>query len=585
MNFGAFAGGMAVGMERGVKLGKHMADVIKEAKLQDLRDKGMAEAEAQRAQSVQDLIKEQGVAAEAAPKAPIETAIPTVETPQQAAAVSAASPTANPDAAGANTAAAAMQPVAPATVSAASPTANPDEAAANTAVAAQPSAAPSVSTQTPASTAASGLPGAGKMTHDGLPARANADGSYSTEVSITVTDPRLNGGKPTNIPSLWGGKEVDEDTAVKNAIASGKTYQSFGSVDQAVGAAKSRSEAGGAGAPAPVTEKANGKFSVNGKSYATREAALSAAEKEAPSAADLFMKNAVPKIEAQYLQMGDPDKALAWSKYADSHNGKRAMKDWAAAFTAPDFDTAATKFGKYYTDHINDGVDYTGHKMLTKSDGSKVAVVTLKDKATGKESQMELTRQSMLALGGANNPQKLFETEQAKQAQADKFKYEQSIKAQERRNDTQDKKDLEGYKQDRLDQREGKKFDAGVDAKVAALRDAGYSDDDIKKMMPAIVGAGEHKKTTDPTERRALVASDLLKNDATFARLPKDKQNQKIDDTMSVIYGDGPKPAAPVKSPATNPNTIYKNNETGERFRIIDGKPVPIAAAAGGLPK
>jgi hypothetical protein len=86
------------------------------------------------------------------------------------------------------------------------------------------------------------------LTHDGLPARRNADGSYSTEVSITVTDPKLNNGKPTNIPSLWGGKEVDEQTAVDNALKSGKTYSSYNSIDEAVTAAKARSNAGGAGA-------------------------------------------------------------------------------------------------------------------------------------------------------------------------------------------------------------------------------------------------------------------------------------------------------------------------------------------------
>lgn len=88
----------------------------------------------------------------------------------------------------------------------------------------------------------------GKMTHDGFPARRNADGSYSTEVSITVTDPKLNNGKPTNIPSLWGGKEVDEQTAVANALKTGKTYTAFNSIDEAVTAAKQRSNAGGAGA-------------------------------------------------------------------------------------------------------------------------------------------------------------------------------------------------------------------------------------------------------------------------------------------------------------------------------------------------
>jgi hypothetical protein len=96
----------------------------------------------------------------------------------------------------------------------------------------------------------------GIKTHDGYPARQNADGSYSTEVSITVTNPKLNGGKPTNIPSLWYGKEVDENTAVNNVLASGKKYESFSTIPEAVKAAKEKSNAGGAAAP----NKAGGKI-------------------------------------------------------------------------------------------------------------------------------------------------------------------------------------------------------------------------------------------------------------------------------------------------------------------------------------
>jgi hypothetical protein len=90
---------------------------------------------------------------------------------------------------------------------------------------------------------------AGPQTHDGLPARQNADGSHSTEVSITVTDPRLNGGRPTNIPSLWGGEELDEEDAVEQALQSGNTYQAFNDIQSAVAAAQQRSAQGGAGKP------------------------------------------------------------------------------------------------------------------------------------------------------------------------------------------------------------------------------------------------------------------------------------------------------------------------------------------------
>ena len=99
-------------------------------------------------------------------------------------------------------------------------------------------------------------------THDGYPARKNADGSYSTELSITVTNPKLNGGKPTNIPSLWKGKEVNEETAVANALASGAKYDSFSTIPEAVSAAKEKSKGGGAAAtsnnqPAKLTQAEN----------------------------------------------------------------------------------------------------------------------------------------------------------------------------------------------------------------------------------------------------------------------------------------------------------------------------------------
>ena len=544
MNFGAFAGGFSGGFNQGVSMAKTIRDVIKDRKLQDLREAGMAEAEAQRAKTAAEMIKEGGMTGEPAPKSgPVDTATPKVETPEQAAAVSASSPTANPDAAGAATAAAPYQGVVvtpvrePGTPDA--PTASPDAAGAATASGTY-AAAPSVSTQTPAAPAPE--------------AKAPA-----------VVQPSAAQASPA-------------------------------SPQQSVAATG-------------VTQKPSGKFTVNGESYDTREQAMAAAEKAAPSTMDLFMKNTVPKLAAQYVINGESEKAKAWTDYAESTNGKRAIKDWAAAYTAPDMDTAVAKFGKYYTDHINDGVDYTGHKMLQKADGSQVAVVTLKDKATGKSIEMELTREKMLAMGGANNPQKLFEQEVAKQAAADKMKFEAGLKAQERKATREDQFTLEQYKQDRLDSREGLKSDrevtrenakvnAKIDAQVASLRDAGYADDEIKRMMPALVGAGDHKKTTDPTERRALIASDLLKNDPRFGRMDKAEQNKRIDDMMGVIYGDEKPAAAPKaagsavadKPMAYNKDLPVKYQKgTGKPFHLVDGKYVPIEGtvppAVGGMPK
>lgn len=82
----------------------------------------------------------------------------------------------------------------------------------------------------------------GDLTHDGFPVVENADGTFSSEVSITINDPRINEGKPTNIPSLWNRKRLDQNAAIEAAVNSGRTFQSFKTLDAAAAAAAVRSE-------------------------------------------------------------------------------------------------------------------------------------------------------------------------------------------------------------------------------------------------------------------------------------------------------------------------------------------------------
>lgn len=467
MNYGGFASGLANGFTNGVSMGKTIRDVIRESRMQDLRDEGMAEANAARTQQIASSVTDATAAPTSGTAAEASTPPEAPKTEPAAQAVSASSPTASPDAATAKTAAAGMD--------------MPKE-------------------------------------------------PVKVETEPTTTE---------SVVQKTASQSPVQKTAATGVMPEKATEK----------------------AP-EVKQKSSGRFSVKGlegQTFETREEAMAAAEKIAPSASDLFIKNAVPKIAESYLVNGEPEKAKAWQDYADSHNGKRLMKDWAAAFTAPDFDTAVSKFGKFYTDHIDDGVDFTGHKMLTKSDGSKVAVVTLKNKTTGKETEMELTREKMLGLAGQANPQKLFEMEQARNTAAEKAKVEAKIKAQQRSADNADKMELEAYKQDRIDARDGRA-----------------------------------KKVTDPAERRALIFSDLTKNDPTFARLKPEDQKAKVDKAMETIYGAGASKegadAAPAgKSAAQEPVKyadkpmkrdkslpVYKNNETGKRYHRVNGVMVPI---------
>lgn len=96
-------------------------------------------------------------------------------------------------------------------------------------------------------------------TPEGRPIMRNADGSVSTERSITVEIPEINGGKPTNIPTMFGGREVQPDEAIRKIIEAGgrdpetgRVLPGYASNEEAENAARGRSQAIGATVNAPL---------------------------------------------------------------------------------------------------------------------------------------------------------------------------------------------------------------------------------------------------------------------------------------------------------------------------------------------
>src|SRR5260221_8239244 len=72
----------------------------------------------------------------------------------------------------------------------------------------------------------------------------NHDGSWSSEISVTVTNPAINNGAPTVLPSLWivNGQavRVPEDMAASFAMQSGLNFPAFTDIPSAEQFATSR---------------------------------------------------------------------------------------------------------------------------------------------------------------------------------------------------------------------------------------------------------------------------------------------------------------------------------------------------------
>ena len=86
-------------------------------------------------------------------------------------------------------------------------------------------------------------------TSEGRPLIQNTQGSQSSELSITTEDPRTPGNY-INIPSIYYGKVLSDDQALGLIMDSGyrdpmtgRAINSYPSVEEAVSAAQSRSDA------------------------------------------------------------------------------------------------------------------------------------------------------------------------------------------------------------------------------------------------------------------------------------------------------------------------------------------------------
>lgn len=476
MNWGGFAGGLAQGINNGLSIGSKINDVLKEQKINSIREQGMKEAEQARADSVAGMIRENGIGA--APTQPQRAVEPAAATGQMA----------------------------------------PDNVVAQTA----PVQAPVVQD----------IPAGGQVP-PAPPAQPAAMG-----MAGMPSAPAANAPSPA---------------------------------------------AGGINAPAaPPSPKP---FMVGDMGFDTKEEATKHAQKNAPSVMEFFIKQAVPKIQQGYLEQGDPAKAEAWGRYAEGETSRQNMDTWSKAYRsaqAGDMEGAAKHVFKLYQNY-DDGITPVSHETVKDKDGNVTGFnVKLKTDASGEVRSQFVGKNELVEMGlSALSPPALFEQEYKRKNAAEAARLAAAgaelkdaralgrdlVKENTKAVNTniitdkkiaadKEKATLAGEQRlKEIDLQQtlrnaglGKAKKAEIEAKVEALRGAGYEDESINSMMPALLGTGEYKKTTDPTERRALIATELMKSDPSFARADSAKQADKVDQMMNTIYG-----AKPTKGATANP--------------------------------
>lgn len=313
------------------------------------------------------------------------------------------------------------------------------------------------------------------------------------------------------------------------------------------------------------------KFAVGGQEFGTRDEAMAAARKKAPSVMDFMGKTLVPRMQEAYIAQGDVEKAEAWGQWAEQRQSKKAMTEWAGAWRAAsmgNIEKAADHVFNLYKTY-DDGITPVSKEAVKDKDGNITGFnVRLKVDETGEERTQFIDQKALTEVGlAALSPPKMFEMQFQRQQAADKQRAElagemakegrsdnRKIAEEGRREAAEIRKDArqQGYALEKLSIEKqleasgaSSKVKKDIEAKVEFLRNSGYSEDFIRGALPGILGVGDYKKATSPEETRRLAFSDRMKSDPTFGRKPAEEQQRIIDQDMKLISGGVNPQAAP----------------------------------------
>lgn len=359
---------------------------------------------------------------------------------------------------------------------------------------------------------------AGKMADDmanGMVKQENGAAADSLTAVLDNVDAQKAAANPSNYTPMPGTDTKAPGASVADFIAPKET---------------------GGSTPVPGAQQGNDprqhkqQFRVGDAVFDSRDKAVADAKKKAPDKMDLFLKNGAAKIQAKYLEQGDPAKAAAWEKYVAGEKGRRNMTTWADSYKSAmsgDFMGTLDGVAKLYNAYDPD-TKITGREILKGEDGNPVGAV-LKYERDGKEAQIHVDPKTLLEMGvGQLTPEVMFESmfkrESERESSVAKAKTE-AIKGEQQmgRVIAQIKGNLamQGMRGGQAQTLEGIKQGNALE-RMNLSHDQKKSLEQIRQAFKGQEGGDAYGKRRNPEDRIQAFALKLQDN-PDFAGLPQDK--------------------------------------------------------------
>lgn len=299
-------------------------------------------------------------------------------------------------------------------------------------------------------------------------------------------------------------------------------------------------------------------YEVEGQSFGDEESARKAAESKVGTVTDYFYQNEAPRIAELYMEQGDLQKAETWNKWIKDKNVQKGFEYGVRAYQAAslgDDEGAIKSMIKMYNHpgYFEDGRKATGYEPIKGEGGETVGYAITVEDDKGNKNILNVERgQGMLqAIAPFVDPKTVYDQGWSEINAMNKAKLEMAKEDMKFRRNValEDRKEVGRVNRQQMQndaamertvtskQMDAANKTAAVDAKVAALKKAGYPDAFINEALPAMLGIGEYKKAAAPEEVSRMLHQARLSADYNYSRKTPQEQAAIIEQDMQLING------------------------------------------------
>lgn len=284
------------------------------------------------------------------------------------------------------------------------------------------------------------------------------------------------------------------------------------------------------------------RFKVGDTVHDTREAARSQAERDAPSAIDIFSQRYAPKVQELLMSQGNIEQAEAWGRWAKSKEAERYADNWGKAWHASqmgDFQGMARHLGRNLKEYgysdvkLSEAQGENGEPMFsitaTDRDGNEISRVMSRETLINDGLMMLQPLERFKFLSEQAAAREKAAAEAMSNTNQDVLRSDLRIRENNARSDRA-LEDRAIHQQQDLAHQNATIRNLEENLRQRGIPEGVVSEAVLRKLAGEITS--DHRKGRDPRETAENVEKMLTQNQPGFARLPREEKDRVILEVM-----------------------------------------------------